>query len=407
MSLVICYISGLDIRRIDSSTTKYLAAQFEQSPWRSYVNLPSNELFPTLVTGVNPTEHGVWGVQITEDLPEALAPRLSDRIPDTLTTSIQCGLHFIANNYDLAAIPPRRRRRFKITRTKYKRRNKRPEALYTIGSIPTVLGIVGSDKAEYVFSSHADPTRSLLKSMCRSDKLLEVLELYSLDRYQQWNLHDENRVNQAYTQVDRFLELLMEKCKRVGKSLMILTDHGHQTISRSIDLREHIGPLKLSDTDYTQFVEVSSARFWFHSDRARNEIRAALQDIHELELVPFEQMGQHGIPLKDSSYGELHCFLPPGSIFFPHDFYQPLANLYFGLTDKVQRSRLTDPRHRGNHGHLPHHDAEKSFVLVADSEFRSRDNESANILDIAPSILSLLDLPIPEYMPGRSLFERI
>jgi hypothetical protein len=405
--LVICYISGLDMRRIDPNTTKFLAEQFNQSPWRGYVNLPSNELFPTLVTGVDPTVHGVWGVQITDDLPEALAPRLSDRVPDSLTTAIQCALHFVTGNYDLAAIPPRRRRRFNITRTKYKRRIKRTDALYRIGSIPTVLGIVGSGRAQFLFTSDEDPTKSVMKSLCREDKLLEILELYSLDRYQQWNLHDEHRVDQAYKKVDRFLELLMAKCERFGKALMILSDHGHQSISRSFDMRDYFGQLNLSENEYTHFVEVSSARFWFHSDHARKQIHTALQEIQGAELVPFEQMSQYGIPLKDSTFGELFCFLPPGSIFFPHDFYQPLANLYFGLTDRMQRSRLTDPRHRGNHGHLPHHDAEGSFVLVHGSDIRIRDDNRASILDIAPSILSLLDFPIPDFMPGRSLFERV
>ena len=406
-ALVICYISGLDIRRINPATTKFLAEQCDKSPWRSYVNLPSNELFPTLITGVDPTVHGVWGVQITEDLPKALAPRLSDRVPDSLMTAIQCALHLITGNYDLAAIPPRRRRRFKITRTKYKRRRQRAEALYRIGSIPTVLGIMGSDRAQYLFNSDENPTQSVMKSLCREDKLLEILELYSLDRYQQWNLHDEHRVGQAYKKVDRFLELLLAKCERFGKTLMILSDHGHQTISRSFDLSDYFGSLNLSENDYTQFVEVSSARFWFHSDRARTKIYSALQEIHEVELVQFDRMSQYGVPLKDSTYGELFCFLPPGSIFFPHDFYQPLANLYFGLTDQMQRSRLTDPRHRGNHGHLPHYDVEKSFALVPGSEFRNCDDDCGSILDIAPTILTLLDQLIPDFMPGRSLFERV
>ena len=126
-----------------------------------------------------------------------------------------------------------------------------------------------------------------------------------------------------------------------------------------------------------------------------------------MELVQFEQMSQYGMPLKDSAYGEIFCFLPPGSIFFPHDFYQPLANLYFALTDQMQRSRLTNPRHQGNHGHLPHHDAEDSFVLVIGSEFHICNDDRGSILDIAPSILSLLDQPIPDFMPGRSLFARV
>jgi hypothetical protein len=62
--LLVCYISGMDLRRIDSETTPFLADALSSHPWTAYRNLPSNELFPTLVTGVDPTEHGVWGVQL-------------------------------------------------------------------------------------------------------------------------------------------------------------------------------------------------------------------------------------------------------------------------------------------------------------------------------------------------------
>ena len=405
--LVVCYISGLDLRRINSSSTKFLGEQLERSAWRDYVNLPSNELFPTLVTGVDPTVHGVWGVQLTDDLPGALRPRLVDRSPDIVATFVQCVLHLLTNNYDLAAIPPRRRRRFKITRTKYKRRSKQSEALFRIGSISTVLDTVGADQANYIFNSDEDPANSVLKSLCREDKLLEVLELYSLDRYQQWNLDDEKRVNDAYAKVDSFLERLMAKCRRSGKALLIVSDHGHETISESIDLSDYLAPLNLSEDDYSLFTEVSSARFWFHNEQSRIAIHEALSQIKSAELVTYREMERYGVPLSDPSYGELFCFLRPGAIFFPHDFYQPLANLYFGLTDRTQRSRLRDPRHRGNHGHLPHHEAERSFAMITGPEFRACDDDPASILDIAPTILSLLDLPIPTLMTGRNLFERI
>ncbi len=63
-SLFVCYISGLDLRRVNKKTTPFLAAQLDKCPWQRYKNLPSNELFPTLVTGVDPSVHGVWGVKL-------------------------------------------------------------------------------------------------------------------------------------------------------------------------------------------------------------------------------------------------------------------------------------------------------------------------------------------------------
>lgn len=404
--LVVCYISGLDRRRVDSSSMEFLAAQFETSPWMNYRNLPSNELFPTLVTGVDPTVHGVWGVRLGSDLDNALEPRWFDRLPERLVTSVQCAVHFLTNNFDLAAIPPRRRRRFDITRTKYRRRGKRADALYSIGRVPTVMEFVGRGMAEYHFSSDYDPSGTVLDSLCNPDKSLEILELYSLDRYQQWNLHDPESVAAAYRTVDRFLQRLHRKCLRKDKTLMVVSDHGHESITRSHDLGRLLQPLRLTDNDYTAFVEVSSARFWFHTERARRGIEDVLRGIDGSEIIRHDQMADYGVPLCDASYGELFCWLPPGAIFFPHDFYQPLANWFFGVIDPMQRSRLRSPQHRGNHGHLPHHAAEESFVLLASSDFRPRPAPPRpSILDIAPSMLSVMGLARPDFMPGRALFE--
>jgi hypothetical protein len=107
--------------------------------------------------------------------------------------------------------------------------------------------------------------------------------------------------------------------------------------------------------------------------------------------------------LRDSSYGEVFVYLDPGHIFFPHDFHQPLANLWLGLSDRMQRARLRDPRHRGNHGHLPHFDAERAFALLLDHRFQAA-RASGTVLDVAPSILAVMGCQAPATMTGRSLF---
>ena len=116
-------------------------------------------------------------------------------------------------------------------------------------------------------------------------------------------------------------------------------------------------------------------------------------------------MAQHGIPLRDASYGEIFYYLDPGYVFFPHDFHHPLANLLLGLADPMQRSRLRDPRHRGNHGHLPGTEPEQAFVALLDAEFTPAEG-AAHILDVAPSVLALLARAAPPTMRGRPLFVR-
>lgn len=400
--LCACYISGLDLRRIDRRSTPFMERLLRSCPWTVFRNLPSNELFPTIVTGVDPTEHGVWGVKL-ERSRRAGGPDLIDRLPDWLTTTIQGCLHFLTNKWDLAAIPPRRRRCFEITRTKYQRRNQNPGALLTIGGYETILGHVGRERSRYRFSSAAIPQKKLLPLLCADGLILEFIELYSIDRYQQWHLDSDKEVRWFYGVIDDFIRALAAKCAASGMSLMIFSDHGHECIKDAIDIVALLKQLQVPVQDYSYFTEVSSIRLWFHTVEARRRITDCLSRIKQGRLVAYPDMARYNVPLKDAAYGEVFFFLDPGYIFFPHDFYQPVANVFLGLSDRMQLKRIHDPRHRGNHGHLPHFDAERAFVVLADESYTVA-KDGADILDLAPSMLSVLGYTAPPYMKGQSLF---
>jgi hypothetical protein len=398
-----CYVSGLDLRRVAESHTPFLSSALARYSWAPFVNLPSNELFPTLVTGVDPTVHGVWGVRLEPGARRSKASAVLAALPDGLATATQGALHVLTRSFDLAAIAPRRRARFRITRTKYKRRIKRREALFGIGGVPTVFDVVGAQRSRYLFDSRCDPERTLLPHLCADPYVLEVVELYSLDRYQQWNLDRPERVADFYARIDAFVRRLHARCEAKGRSLLIVSDHGHEPIRSSLDLTKDLAALGVPAEAYSWFLEVSSARFWFHTDEARRRVLRLLAELPHATILRYDEMARHGLPLRDASYGEFFVYLDPGYIFFPHDFHHPLANLWLGLTDPMQRSRLRDPRHRGNHGHLPHFDAERSFALFLDESFEPT-GDPATVLDVAPSILSLLGCEAPTTMKGRRLF---
>lgn len=401
--VLVCYMSGFDLRRVSSTTTPFVAGAMGDWPWLRYRNLPSNELFPTLVTGVDPTVHGVWGVRHDPDADPAISP-LARYLPAAVSTTIQCLRHYRDNTFDLAAVEPRRRASFDITRTKYKRRSRRPEALVEIGGVPTVLGLLGGDHATYVYSSAADPLSDVLPLLCERPVTVEILELYSLDRYQQWNLDDPSAVEGFYRRIDDFLRALHDKCRSRGMMLLLLSDHGHEPVVGSIDLLAGLAELEVGDGDLTYFIEVSNARFWFRSPSAADVVVEWLENLPNGRVLRFEEMARFGVPLDDERYGEVFCYLDPGHIFFPHDFYHPLANAFLGLSDPMQRKRLENPRHRGNHGHLPHFEAEVSFMLLA-SEDHSVVQGEADILDVAPTILALAGAAVPDFMAGRARFE--
>ncbi len=132
-------------------------------------------------------------------------------------------------------------------------------------------------------------------------------------------------------------------------------------------------------------------------------MRECLARLPHTRLLSWRDLSAYGIEFEDDAFGELYVCADPGWIFFPHDFYQPLANLFLGLTDHHQRPRLFQPRHRGNHGYLPEHPSERGFVLYADTGWRPARAEMA-LVDFAPTVLALLGEPVPAHMHGSAAF---
>jgi len=401
-NLHLCYISGLDLRRIDAATTPFLADALARHRPARFANLPSNELFPTMATGVSPVEHGVFGVRLRPALPDDAAASLWRSLPAWLTTTGQCLAHMATGQFDLAAVPPRRRQRFDIKRTKYKRRNGRVEAMSRIGGATTVFDCVGLEHCRYRFSQSYDPVADDLAHVGAGNCRLEVLELYGLDRCQQFNLDQPSAVPAFYGVIDGFLRQLDAKCRAHGVTLVILSDHGHEPIHQTVDLMAILRDAGIETRDLCHFTETSSARLWWDRQDSGVRIREALERHGHATILPWQCMDEVGVPLTDNSYGDLFVVLDPGYAFFPHDFYHPLANLWLGLSDRYQRSRLRHPSHKGNHGHLSDEAVEDAFLCVLKDGW-SGQAARGDILDVAPTLLGLLAVPPPASMRGRRL----
>ena len=115
-------------------------------------------------------------------------------------------------------------------------------------------------------------------------------------------------------------------------------------------------------------------------------------------------MTRYGLDLAPE-FGDLYVYAEPGTSLFPNDFHQPLASKTLALLDWQQRPRFRDPRHRGDHGYRPDNPCENGFLLLVDQGFAASDR-TATLLEVAPSILWLLDLPQPGTMRGRSVFRK-
>jgi hypothetical protein len=160
---------------------------------------------------------------------------------------------------------------------------------------------------------------------------------------------------------------------------------------------------RVPETEYSYFVELASARFWFHTERARRQLLETLASVPHTTLLSWQEMHNYQICFDDDAFGELYLFADAGRIFFPHDFYHPIGNSILGLMDRHQRQRVRSPVHRGNHGYLPHHPSERGWLVIDDPNICCCRAE-VQLVDIAPTILSLAGCSPPSYMKGAVIF---
>jgi hypothetical protein len=180
-------------------------------------------------------------------------------------------------------------------------------------------------------------------------------------------------------------------------------DHGQERIKGTINLKRLFKNNGIPKDEYLYFMESSCTRLWFKTSGVRKQILKMLEGLEHIKVLDYRQMYQYNICLDDKKYGEVFIFSDHGYIFFPHDFYHPFANIFLSLTSPEQRPRLFNPRHRGNHGHLPDHPSEEGYIVFADRTYEST-SEIVDLIDFAPTILTLVGKPVPDYMCGQPIF---
>ena len=398
--LMVFFVSSLDMRRINQNHTPYLYNLLEKYPWTRLSNIPEGELNPTLMTGRYPHEHGFWHVRLKSEV-DFNSHSALDYLPDIVTTTSQCFIHLLTGSYDLAGVPHWRRRRFEILKTRYLK--KELKRYLKLNGFDTFFNIIGESNCSYIFNPELRKQDQIIPSLFQEGLRFELVENYGLDRLKHWFIDNQEMMIDSYNKVDGFIKYLHSECGKRGITLIIFTDHGHEEIKSSVDIIQKIHEMGIRKDEITYFVEAPKARFWFHSDSAREKMLNYLSENPEGVLLSWEDMHEFNVKFEDDSYGEYYFVLNPGTIFFPNDYYHPLGNLYLGLTEKQQRSRLQSPLYRGYHGYMPYNGCEKGFLMLLDDRYKTS-KEEIETIDIAPTIINLLGIEQPESLKGVNAF---
>ena len=405
--LLVLYMPGLDARRLSRGHTPYLSGLLEAFPHATTTSYPSVEHLSTVITGMRPNEHGLWLVKRNPDFQRATpAQRLIDLLPDLVTTTIQSVAHRLTNRYQMCTVPPRRRRRMRFKKMKFYGRVGTRELLTELASHGvqgSLISAVGTDRARYVFTDQFQDREWLLGEVASGAYRLEVVQFHALDIMEHWYLDTPEDFHKYYGEIDVFIRKTHEKCQVNGVTMALVSDHGQERVAKFVDLKRQLGALEVPEDEYTPFFESMKARFWFHTDRARQAVLSFLSQSPDGTVVPYQEMRRYNVEFQNADYGEVYFVAHPGSVIFPDDFYQPVVNAYFGLKEWQKRKRLKRPILLGQHGYLPVHPSEQGLMAVLNRRFAA-DAKTIELRDVGPSVLGLLGEPTPSFMTGTSRF---
>lgn len=399
--IFICYIPGLDRRRINSECTPYLAQALQRQPWAKLSTLPSSELLSSLVTGQRPDQHGIWQARLSNRGAPSLSERLVDSLPEFLTIAAQLVHYRVFHDCELPTIPPWRRRHLEFVRLKFFGRASSDDLRRQLNGAVSIFDAVGWGEARYRFTDRFADRHKIFSKLGLGEVSLDMLQFHALDMLGHWQLRTAEQLGHVYRETDEFVRRLEEKCKAAGIAFVLISDHGQEPVSDTIDLTGALRELDLPKSHYAYYVQPVSARFWFHTERARSAITDRLSRIANGTILSYRDLAEYGVAFEDGSFGEMYFVPDAGFLLFPHDFYHPLANLYMGLTDRQQRDRLRSPLHIACHGYLPTNECEEGLMIIFDHNY-SLEHDEISLLDVAPSLLAMLNCGVPTQMVGRS-----
>ena len=186
-------------------------------------------------------------------------------------------------------------------------------------------------------------------------------------------------------QLDRLVEAkYQEYSKRVSDfDLVIFSDHGHITTEKRVNIQRHFKKHGYSIHKFINLVDANYVRFWFRNDKERAIVEHILDDLEPGFVLQSEHLRRYHVEMPDQRYGDLIYYLDRPAVF---------SKTIWGFS-RTQRSM---------HGYLPDY-PDSDGVLITQRALQ--EGTHVELVDILPTLLTSLGLPVPGYVDGRVLWK--
>lgn len=173
--------------------------------------------------------------------------------------------------------------------------------------------------------------------------------------------------------------------KRIGDFyFMLFSDHGHIEVKEGVNLLSVFASQDKNIDDYIHIIDANYARFWFRNDEEEKQVKEVLARMQNGFILTEEHLRKYNVNMPDNRYGDLIFYLDA-----PYAFTHGLVSVL-----GKQRGHLS----ASIHGYLPDY-PEMDGAFVANKSLVS--DSYLGLVDVMPSILYALNLPIPDHVEGK------
>ncbi len=186
-------------------------------------------------------------------------------------------------------------------------------------------------------------------------------------------------------EIERIVKLARDRFEEVH--LVIMGDHGMMKVRKHLDIWSELKKLPVKiEKDYLVFIDSTMARFWFLSGRAEKLIIDLLDNMDGGHIISQEEKDKYHLNYTRNKFGDIIFLVDPGVLIYPN-FYQNKKTV------------------KGMHGYAPETPEQQSALLINSPKVKDAKTleESVDMRRVFPTLLELMDLPVPEGTTTKSL----
>jgi len=253
-----------------------------------------------------------------------------------------------------------------------------------LGGYPTFFKILKNNGYPYEivgmnYTAHKS-LRKIIKHKIKKTTLLTYYFIGDIDPLSDKYGQDSYIVKKRLKEIDDMIQIKYKDYKKMFDDFdfIVFSDHGHMKVKKHVDLYSVFNTNNKNLNDYIHFIDAIQLRIWYRNNNEKNEVMNIIEKMKDIGyIITTDIMKEYHSEVPDNRYGDLIFYID-----YP----------YISNTTPVVSMHGYSPEYPGSDG-----------VFIANKKMV--DKSYVILEDIAPTILTSLNIVVPKYMDGKSLWQ--